>query len=212
MRAEFPQAQRINTFAVNMSMAAGGGDIAGKAMSQALGLRLTNAQGNRILQLRRQGCSYSHLQPYSEWATFVGEFQPLWESFVAKFQPEVVTRIAVRYINRIVVPQGVDLDEWMVITPRLPASVAAHVEGFFLQAQLPQADISPDCKAVINSGLEGASSPDEMTVLLDIDVFLENQQVVPSDPKVWTLLGQLRDRKNDIFEAGITDHVRERIV
>jgi uncharacterized protein (TIGR04255 family) len=104
----------------------------------------------------------------------------------------------------------VDLDTYLNVTPRLLGDVSTHVEGYFMQMVLPQRDLGEEWKAIINTGLEPATSPDTMVVLLDIDVFCEKRHA-GDDHEIWSILGQLRDRKNKIFEAAITDEVRRMI-
>lgn len=207
---DFPQMQRINALSMAVGHDGQNGAISSNTSSSPLGVRMTNAKGDRVLQIRRQGFSYSHLQPYSEWETFSGEMKPLWERYVDAFAPTVVNRLAVRYINRITVPQGVNLDDYLNVTPRLLTTVCPEVEGYFLQLVLPQRDLGDEWKAIINTGLEGAPSPKVVAVLLDIDLFCELTAGI-KDSEIWPILEQLRQRKNDIFEAAITNEVRRMI-
>jgi uncharacterized protein (TIGR04255 family) len=210
-RIDFPQIQRINALSMFVGQNGEDGLMSSNTTSDPLGIRMTNAKGDRVLQLRRQGFSYSHLHPYSEWATFTAEMKPLWSRYVAEFAPASVTRLAVRFINRITVPQGVDLDVYLNVTPRLLHGVCSDVEGYFLQLVLPQRDLGEEWRAIINTGLEAAPLPDVMSVLLDIDLFCAETFEVDEN-KIWNVLNQLRDRKNDIFEAAITDEVRRMIL
>jgi uncharacterized protein (TIGR04255 family) len=55
--------------------------------------------------------------------------------------------------------------------------------------------------------------PGETTlpVILDTDIFDETEQFPVDDDRVWALLAEFRWRKNEIFEACITDAVRSLI-
>ena len=209
LRDSFPHLKRINTFALSLAACDANG-ISSNTASQTLGVRLTNAKADRILQLRRQGMSYSHMQPYSEWETFSEEMRPLLEGFVREFKAVFVSRFAVRYINRIVVPQDVDLDTYLNLSPRLIGEVSSDVQGYFMQLVLPQKDLGPEYTAIVNSGLEAMPDPKSMAVLLDIDVFCTKEAPMELDA-IWTVLRTLRDRKNKIFESAITDEVRRMI-
>ena len=211
LKSEFQQMQRINALRMAVDQSGEDGEILSEASSSAIGFRLTNAKGDRVLQVRLQGFSYSHLHPYTDWETFVAEMKPLWRLYVSAFAPIAVTRLAVRYINRITIPQGVDLDKYLNVTPRLLGELSPEVEGYFLQLVLPQRDLGEEWKAIVNTGLEAAPAPDVMSVLLDVDLFCTKTITVGDDESVWTVLTQLRDRKNAIFEAAITDEVRRMI-
>ena len=207
---DFPQQQRINALEMALKAAGEDGSMSSNTSTSTLGFRLTNQIGDRVLQIRRNGLSYSHLAPYTEWDSFVAEMRPLWSKFLADLAPKAVSRFAVRYINRITVPQGADLDEYLNLTPRLLEGICPDVEGYFLQLVLPQKDLGPEWKAIVNTALEGAVPPNAMSVLLDIDLFCE-QNIGVGEGDVWPVLDQLRHRKNLIFEAAITDKVRSMI-
>ena len=211
LKSDFPQMQRINALRMAVGQSGEDGEIQSDTSSSAIGFRLTNAKGDRVLQVRLQGLSYSHLHPYTEWETFAAEMKPLWQLYVNAFAPTAVTRLAVRYINRIAIPQGVDLDKYLNVTPRLLGELCPEVEGYFLQLVLQQRDLGEEWKAIINTGLEAAPAPDVMSVLLDVDLFCTKTITVDDDELVWAVLTQLRDRKNAIFEAAITDEVRRMI-
>jgi uncharacterized protein (TIGR04255 family) len=205
---QFPQTHRMNTVA--MTVSTDGAAVQESRTSQPIGLRMANAAQDRVLQLRTQGFSYSHLAPYSEWGTFVGEMRPLWERYVDVLGPDAVTRLAVRFINQIPVPQDSDLDVYLHLSPRLLPIGGERVEGYFMQLVLPQTDLGVEWKAIINTGLGARSTPELMHILLDLDVFCE-KTIPASSGDVWTILEQLRSRKNELFEAAITDAVRSRI-
>lgn len=202
----YSETQKIN--AVQMSLS---GDGATNAQRDLIGYRLSNKAGNRVLQLRKQGLSLSRLHSYSNWESFVAEFKPLWVQYAEAFSPSVVSRLAVRYINKIAVPQHINLDEYLNLSPRIKEGVGSHVEGYFMQLVLAQRDLGPDWKVIVNTGIEGSPIPEQMTVLLDIDAFCTRAVGAIDSDQIWSTLEQLRDRKNSIFESAITEEVRRMI-
>ena len=107
-------------------------------------------------------------------------------------------------------PQGANLDEYLNLTPRLLKGIGEAVEGYFMQLVLPQRDLGDGWKAIVNTGLGGSATPESMHVLLDLDLFCETTIPATSD-ELWTILSKLRNRKNEFFEAAITDEVRRLI-
>ena len=79
---------------------------------------------------------------------------------------------------------------------------------YFMQLKIPQDDTG--AMAVINQVLHGAEKSEHVEVLLDIDLFQE-LELKPEGGLVWKVLEEMHVRKNDIFEACITDKVREAI-
>ena len=201
----FPHQHAVK--ALKIAMVAEGDSLSSNTSSSGAGVRIATERNDRVLQLRPSEFIYSHLPPYTEWTKFRDEAAELWAKVSAAFNPKRVNRTAVRYINRIVVPTHVDLDKYLNLTPRLLSHVCEDVEGYFMQLLLPQRDIHPECKCVINTGIEESQVQDCMNVLFDVDVFVPHADGIAIDA-IWPLLERLRDRKNDIFEAAITDEVR----
>lgn len=68
---------------------------------QNLGWRLNSRTQPRVLQIRTNGFTYSHLPPYSDWETFGAEAQDLWSQYIDEIAPQAARRLAVRVINKL---------------------------------------------------------------------------------------------------------------
>jgi uncharacterized protein (TIGR04255 family) len=203
----FPNIQRINSLQLSMGLNEDQ-SLSSSSNASAVGFRLTNTKNDRVAQVRRNGVSYSHLAPYSDWESFAAEARPFISQYLQALDPSMVKRLAVRYINRIELPIRADLAQYFTVTPQIPP-FCKEVEGYFLQLVLPQRDIDGDCKAVVSTGLENAVN-ESMFTLLDIDVFTLGEFAV-DEGATWEIYDKLRSRKNDLFEAIITDTTRSRI-
>lgn len=172
-----------------------------------IGLRLSNSENSRILQLRNFGFAYSHLRPYSDWDCFRNEAIDYWNLFVKTCNPISISRCAVRYINRLDIPElTIEIEDYLNIYPTYPKGISQLISGMQMHLEMPQEDL--ECMAIINEATVDSESPNEVSVMLDIDVF----KMVALDPikdDVWKILEQLRVRKNELFEAFITDKTRE---
>ena len=62
--------------------------------------------------------------------------------------------------------------------------------------------------AVITEAIDRTADPGRTAVILDIDLW-RDQDVPQSDAELWTLFEALRNRKDDVFEACITDETRK---
>ena len=213
-RNTLPLVHGINSFALNFAA-----DFSGESADAALrsnttttplGYRLSTSNNDRVLQVRRQGMSYSHLPPYTDWEHFLGEMQPLWFTYVEALKVATVTRLAVRFINRIQIETGIDIDEYVQLGPRIPSDVSDEFVGYFMQLVLPVKNLGPEFRTIVNTGVEPGTSPTSSALVLDIDVFCEADMSVQGD-SMWKTLEQLRVHKNRVFEASITDKVREMI-
>lgn len=175
------------------------------------GLRLSPADNSRVLQLQSTGFTYSHMPAYTSWDIFEAEARDLWKIFVETCEPESVSRCAVRFINRINIPlEKVELSDYFHLSPNIPKGIPQHVNGMFMQLQMPQLDLGLKTMAVINLAVTEPEQPGQVSVLLDFDVFCV-EDLSPLSDEVWESLNQFRLRKNLLFEACITDNTRELI-
>ncbi|WP_431125821.1 TIGR04255 family protein [Variovorax paradoxus] len=189
-----------------------GGDLAPtKNERSANGRRFDSPREGppHVVLAQRNSFTFSRLQPYDDWDDLRGSALPLWNLFVEIARPERVTRVAVRYINAMVLPlrPGEDFSKYLTASPQLPPELPQDVTGFL------QRVVTQDSKgnlAVVTQAFEGAeaSGSAEITVIMDIDVF-RNAHLRPEDAEVWSILDNLRHFKNNIFFAHLTEDAME---
>lgn len=176
-----------------------------------IGRRLDSQRSHYVLQCRVGGFTLSRLSPYGEWAEFRAEAKRWWDVFNSTARPEVITRIAVRYINAIKIPLPMrDFDEYLTCPPRVPEGLPQGVSGFLYRVIVP--DEQYNCTSVVTQALEGQPSTDDggsVTVLLDIDVFRTTQVLADQMTSIWDSLDELRDQKNRMFFAHLTEKAVE---
>jgi uncharacterized protein (TIGR04255 family) len=80
--------------------------------------------------------------------------------------------------------------------------------GFFMQASLWHDDIK--CISLLNETLVEPPRSGIVAVILDIDLF-RTEDIPQEDADIWRLFETLHERKNEVFEACITDRTRELI-
>lgn len=209
LKADFPKQAPIQF--LKMGIEQKPGQTFQQSISQSYaGVRLSKTDDSRILQIRPEGFAYSHMPPYTDWATFKGEAKPLWERY-RKVCPEAkLTRCALRYINRIDIPETkIEDHDYFQLYPRVPEELPQKdVIGMTLNLQMPQKDLW--CVANIQQALREPVKAGYISITLDIDIF--RLQIEDwDDEAAWAFLEKLRDRKNEIFEACITDRTRELI-
>jgi uncharacterized protein (TIGR04255 family) len=185
------------------------GAATASAHQRQTGYRFTSADGKNIFQARSDGFTLSRLAPYESWEPFRDEARRLWSGYRKRFGPAQITRLAVRYINRIDMPGNrVDLKRYLRTAPEVSPDLPQDVEGLFLQIRIPQTDIQSH--ALVNEAIVPPVREGVLSVVLDIDLFRANN--VPGDEEgIWQFFDVLHTRKNDIFEACITDDTRRLI-
>jgi uncharacterized protein (TIGR04255 family) len=164
-------------------------------------------QPDRVVLARMNGFTFSRLWGYDDWHTFSTEAKELWERYVSLAKPSRVTRVALRYINRIQIPWPFkDFEEYFLTVPRVAPAIDKGLSGYLMQLQLPQSD---SITAVVTQVAEPIT-PETSTasIVFDIDVF-QTQEHDPLSGSVWELCERLRNIKNSIFFESITPRTRE---
>lgn len=205
--ADFGRAQDLNVVDLNVQEGKDG-QIRSDTVKKRFGLKFSNEANDRILQIRSEGFAYSHMSPYATWETFSTEARALWDLFADDCSPVQVTRIAIRYINRLKLPFAVlELADYLKFYPEVPASLGI-IEGVLCRVQLPQPKVSPKSSALVTLATEPSVDANIQSLVLDIDVF-DHVAMSPNDPRIWDSLLNMRDIKNHIFEESLTDKMKE---
>lgn len=184
------------------------GPVGGSASVQPIpiGWKFNNADQKQIVQSRINGFTFSRLAPYENWEPFRNEARRQWDVYRNKLNPQAITRIAVRYINRIDLPgNSVDLKEYFRTTPEIAPELPQQLEGYFMQLRFAYPDVDGDC--LINQTIVPPARENMVSVVLDIDLY-RLHELPQSEDDLWICFESLHDAKNKIFEACITDATR----
>ncbi len=175
------------------------------------GYEFVSKDEHHVVQVHLDRFTFSRLAPYETWASFRDEARRWWDIYRTTVQPTSITRIAVRYINRIDLHLPVnELKDYLRTVPEISPDLPQSISGYFMQLQIPQTDI--ESMLILNEALLPAPKEIEnaVSVLLDIDLFRDTD--IPQDEEsLWRFFEQLRNRKNEVFEGCITDNTRRLI-
>ncbi|MBX3439830.1 MAG: TIGR04255 family protein, partial [Planctomycetaceae bacterium] len=184
-----------------------GQEIQASASQSPIGFLFMSQDEKQIFQARLDGFTMSRLAPYESWDPFCCEARRLWELYRNEVRPEQVLRLAVRYINRIDIPTPFDdLSQYLRTFPEISRDLPQALSGLFMRLTIPQPDI--ESVVLLNEVLIEPAKPEVASVILDIDLIRETTPP-QDDERIWTFVEVLRQRKNEVFEACITDKARE---
>ena len=154
----------------------------------------------QMVQFRLDGFTFNRFKPYETWELMRDEAYRLWKIYVQIAAPDMITRIAVRYINHLQLPLPVtDFGLYLAAPPRVPGQQPHFVNSFLSRVVI--IDSLTGAAANIGQALESIS---QGRVILDIDVFKGGDFRVDVDD-AWDLLNELRHFKNRIFFESVTD-------
>lgn len=152
----------------------------------------------------------SQLAPYPSWAIFSKRFMRDWKLLKKTLGYREIKRIGVRYINRIDIPTTGPLvhhEQFLNVSPRVPDMLSPLMAWAF-QTTSHFEDIK--CKLTLNSGVVESPILNHSSFLLDLDVGREFD-VPQNDKDIFELLDAMRLKKNQVFEACISQRARDEI-
>ena len=176
----------------------------GQSESLVDGYMFQSADGNKVLQITQEGFTFSLLNEYSTWELFHEESKKFWKSYLETLDVIRITRVGVRYVNKLTLPPEIE---------KLPEYVNVQF--------IPALDVTPNeifTRYVLPSGdntciVTQATSPNLVTddgrgYIIDIDVFNNTAIEIEDVEKLDGELNALREIKNSVFENSITDKTR----
>lgn len=174
------------------------------------GHRRTNQSMDEIAVLLPDTLAVSQLAPYRGWEEFVVRFKRDLAMYKRPGAFREISRIGMRYINRIDIPISgnmVEHEQYLNLYPRVPDALGAIV-GYTMRTTFTLENIG--CQATLNTAPVASPTLGHASFLVDIDVY-KSTNLPMNDQDVYSLLRQMRDEKNRIFEACVTERAREEI-
>ncbi|TKS64859.1 MAG: TIGR04255 family protein [Nitrospira sp.] len=187
--------------------------VASPVASGVHGLWLESEDQKGIMQLRLDGFTHNRMKPdpyevWPGWESMREEARQVWEIYAAALNLTQITRLAVRYINQIVIPGStIELYDYFTAPPRIPPDLPFQDILDFSNSVTIKV---PKYKAlaVVRHYPIQQIYPGAIAVALDIDVSRPGKVPLDSFP-VWETLDQLRELKNTIFEASLLHRTKE---
>jgi uncharacterized protein (TIGR04255 family) len=172
------------------------------------GYRRLSQDKLNIAQFRRDGFTFSRLKPYRSWDRLFTEAMRLWKAYVETSDPHGVTRMATRFINRLELPFGVELEEFLKSAPPVPDELPQGLASFVVKYTSEVPDEKLRCNVTIST--DQGSSLNSYPVIFDIDCFFHDQDLAAQDyNRIEEAFLKLRAMKNAIFFSTLTPKALE---
>lgn len=211
VKPDYPQVQKAGEIRAEVRADLRGSnppEVTHSASAEPFGYLCLSADRKAIVQPRVNGFVFSKLRPYDRWTTFRDEARRLFEMYREEFGEPAISRVAIRTINRLDIPLDgpIDFKDWIRTGPEISPDLPQAIAGFLMQVQQPYDDLSAHC--VITETLVPPEVPNTLAVILDIDLF-RTTEIPQNLEELWSLFGDLRAKKNEIFLGCITDRMKE---
>lgn len=131
----------------------------------------------------------------------------LWDEYQAAIRPELITRIALRYVNRLELPLNLrDFKDYLTAPPDVPPKLPQTLSSFLTRIVIPIEKIG--ASAIITQKSDYVTEGNTQPVILDIDVF-KTGEFSGDGKEAWDVADLLRIEKNKIFFESITGRMEE---
>jgi len=171
------------------------------------GFNAKSEDGKYVIQVLVGRLSVNRLAPYISWDDLREKTERIWGIYLEKVKPARVTRLATRYINRIVLPnKPFELSNLLRKPVELPEGLPEGVGSYLVRLAIP--DTETGSVAYVHQVLEPATPERSSHFIFDIDVFM-GMDLDPHSEEVWETLEGLRGYKNRIFFRCLTEQVVE---
>lgn len=172
------------------------------------GFLFRSADDTRVVQARQDGFTFNWLKRYDTWEALRDEARPHWERYRDVFRPEAVTRLGLRYINKIEIPLPFsDFRDYVKTAPDVAAGLPQGLSALFMRLEIP--DQKRGLLAIITETFEApVDEGKRLPFILDVDV-VRHATFEATSPAIWETFEQMREYKNEIFFASVTDRAKE---
>ena len=215
VQGQYPTAEQSYEVTVELKVPASGAEPVVTPKKELAGYKITGRDDTDLILLAADRLATVRLAPYCGWEEFLETTKNNYAMLKKRSGYRKIVRVATRYVNRIDIPicgsdsvdaaKSIDTTKYLLLEPRIP-EIIPNISLFSSQfvGSVPEIDGRVLVKAAT------VSSPliDHVSLLLDIDLF-KDQNIPQKDNELWNLLATLRNQKNIIFEAFVTDQARE---
>jgi uncharacterized protein (TIGR04255 family) len=204
VKETFPNRRERHTF--NPSLTVGGNEpLLRNARSQIIELR--SEDDKYVMHVKRDGFSFTRLQPYTHWDDFCNRSLKGWHLYRDIFHPPVLRAISLRYFNGIDLPNPVRMKDYFRTRITLPSGVPQNVNNTFFSFSF----FSTNKSTGTVSFFLDLSAYNEQRIRVIFLIAVRQPLDVPSnnDKRIMNALSSLRHTKNRIFFNSITEKMKE---
>ena len=182
-------------------------EVSSKTNQNLTGYRMSTSEGAKVLLLGWNTIGTAKIAPYGGWEQLIEDAQNNWEIWLKIVGWQPLARIGVRYINRLDIPTAarIELADYLTVQPSLPRELDTGIDHFAMNLTIPLG--AKGERLIINAGSVASPIIGNQSLIVDIDVSRDTD-LPQDDDSLWSYISSLRDVKNRVFEACITDKTR----
>ena len=166
-----------------------------------------SAARNKCVSFGVRRFAFSHLRPYKDWESLRDEARALWHTYRQTRSSTSVTRVGVRFINRILLPHNARLEDYFQTYPRIAETLPQGVTNILMRLEMPRPE--KNATVVLTQLTEKVEEGAAVPIILDIDA-VHAAGCSGDDDGAWKIAETLRGLKNDAFFGSLTERTLEK--
>ena len=170
------------------------------------GYMMFSSDRKKIFQARLDGFTYNQLATYESWDKFAGEAYRLLDIYMKIAKPISITRLALRFINKIEIPLPIsDITEYLNTIPHGIVTMGGKKIKYFMNLLMNDKDTNNE--SIFTNVIEEPASSNIIRIIIDIDTYRSVE--LKSEDQIDKIILSLREYKNKIFFNTITDKTKQ---
>ena len=172
-------------------------------------IQFVSHSGNKMVQVAENLLVVNQLRPYRHFDEWERAVYKALKEYKSAASPQRVSRIGIRYINRIEIPgTRVSMEDYFTIYPQLPASLGNTHRSFLVRVEVPQADQGHTVLITFGTSEPPQATGDKLLFMLDLyDIAELNMR--PDESELRAQIRQAHDNVVRAFEDSITNRLRD---
>lgn len=169
--------------------------------------RLSSSDEADLLLIRQDSLAWSRLAPYEGWEAFFSRVKRDFNIAHSVVGIKKMSRIGVRYINRIDVPMNENearFEEYFSIRIEVPEKIDT-ISGYVWRFEYHEPTVP--AVVVVQSATANPVIPNTSAFILDVDIVCTESIPIKSE-ELFAAIERMRVLKNQVFELSITDKAR----
>ncbi len=205
IKGTFPVKRQENAIQISVTQGKPAEAVSSGAITKMQFLR---EDSSALVQVQPHVLTVNQLKPYPEWPAFKALILEQLHVYTDVAKEQQLTRIGLRYINRIEIPAAkFELEQYFVALPSVPAGIPDTFGSFLMQVEIPHDDPSMTLRLAVGS--LPPSAADQSAVMLDLDMVTDQ---APNIDGVAAWLDTAHDRLETVFDKSLTEKTHKELL